>query len=617
MLNLLLGLLLWQAPAAGPITVHVDAREAARSLFHVTEHIPHAPGPVKLFYPKFIPGEHTPSGPMNSVIRMRISSGGKALPWKRDLVNMFEVDTTVPPGSNEVTIDFDQTFAIGTLFGESGSATLSRIKWNRLVWYPGPLPSDSIAVSASITLPSGWTMATALDVDKREGDTLTFKTVNLTRLVDSPGQIGRYFKSYDVTGTSPVKHTLDVLAESPSSIEPPKEMIQKIARIHEEAEAMIGARHYSHYNWLLTLSDVGGSDGLEHHESSENGVFEKSLVDPDLEFDLVDLLSHEYFHSFNGKFRRPVGLATPNFDVPMTGDLLWVYEGLTQFFGHVLPRRAGFWSDEKWREILAVDYHMMNYSKGREWRPLSDTADAVQLTYGSPKAWIHTRRGDDYYTEMVSVWLEVHSILSNLTKGQKGIDDFAREFLGGPPNGPELKTYTYNDVTAALGKIASYDWDGFFKKRVYSVQPDLTTAGFEGLGWKVVYNSTPNEIMDQAGLGFTDRDEQPLDLAGSIGLFIKKDTIDDVVPGSPSDKAGLMPEAKILAVNGRAFTLDAVRDAVAATAKGTPMEITLNNRGIVQRFTLDYKGGARYPHLERIEGRPDLLTDFGKPRRRQ
>jgi predicted metalloprotease with PDZ domain len=364
MLTLLLSSLLLQPAPTAPITVDVDAREVARSLFHVTERIPHGAGPVKLFYPKWIPGEHMPSGPINSVIKMRITSGGNLVPWKRDLVDMFEIDAVLPAGATEVTVEFDDTAALPTLFGEIGSANLCRVKWNRLLWFPGPLPSDSLQIAASITLPQGWTMATALDVEKKEGDTLVFKPVSLTRLVDSPGEIGRYFRSFDVTGASSVRHTLDVMADSPSAINPSPALLQKITHIHEEAEALLGTHHYDHYDWLLTLSDVGASDGLEHHESSEDGVYEKALTDERLQFDLADLLSHEYFHSFNGKFRRPEGLATPHFADAMTDDLLWVYEGLTQFYGHILPRRAGFWNDEQWREALAFDYHIMRYSKG-------------------------------------------------------------------------------------------------------------------------------------------------------------------------------------------------------------------------------------------------------------
>jgi predicted metalloprotease with PDZ domain len=600
---------------ASDITLQVNAREAPRSLFHVTERVSCAPGVLKLFYPKYIPGEHGPTGPLNSVIGFRITAEGKPLAWKRDLVDMFEIDTTVPNGVREVEIDFDQTYETGGFFGESGSATLSRIKWNRLVWYPGPAASDSVMVTPSITLPAAWSIATALDLDKKEGDTFSYKPVSLTRLVDSPAEIGKYFERFDVTGTSPVRHTLDVVAESPSAIRPSPEMLQDIAHIHEEVEAIAGGRHYNHYDWLLTLSDIGGSDGLEHHESSEDGVFESTLVEPDYQFDLADLLSHEYFHSYNGKFRRPAGLATADFDAPMKDDLLWVYEGLTQFYGHVIPRRAGFWDDEKWRDVLALDFHTVSMNKGREWRPLSDTADAAQILYGSSGPWSRSRRGVDFYTEMVDVWLEVHSIIGSLTNGQKGIDDFVREFHGGPSNGPELKTYNYADVTATLARIAPYDWDGFFKKRVYSLQPELSTAAFETLGWRITYNSTPNPVMDESGLAFGGPEGVPVDLSASIGLIVRKDAIDDVVSGTPADKAGLMPEAKIIAVNGRAYSADVLKEAVADTTKGIPVELLVNNKGVIETFKLDYKGGLRYPHLERIPGKPDLLTPLGAPRR--
>ena len=309
MLALFLGFSLLQTRALPAITLQVDARDAPRSRFHITERLTCAPGPLRLFYPKFIPGEHGPTGPLNSVISLRLLAGGNALTWKRDPVNMYEIDTRCP-ADGAVTIEFDDTFALPTLFGEIGSATLCRIKWNRLVWYPGPEPSDAIQIAASITLPSNWSMATALDVQKKDGDTLTFAPVSLTRLVDSPGEIGRYFKSFDVTGKSPIKHTLDVMAESPSAINPTPELLERIAHIHEEVEAIAG-RHYNHYTWLLTLNDGNALDGLEHHESSEDGLFEHALVDPAFQFDLAELLSHEYFHSFNGKFRRPVGLSTP------------------------------------------------------------------------------------------------------------------------------------------------------------------------------------------------------------------------------------------------------------------------------------------------------------------
>jgi predicted metalloprotease with PDZ domain len=600
---------------AAPIMLHVDAREAARTVFHVSERIPCAPGTLKLFYPKFIPGEHGPTGPINSVISFRITANGKPLAWRRDPVNMFEIDTVVPADAHDVQVDFDDSFSMSTMFGEIGSANLCRIKWNRLVWYPGPDPSDTTLVAPSLTVPSGWKLATGLETQNVSGDEYTFKTVSLTRLVDSPAEMGRNFKSFDVTGTSPVRHTLDIAAEGAAAIQSSPAFLKGVAHIHEEMEAISGTRHYNHYDWLLTLSDVGASDGLEHHESSEDGVFERSLVEPDYNFDLADLLCHEYFHSYNGKFRRPAGLATPNFDEPMKGELLWVYEGLTQFYGHLLACRAGLWTEEEYRDAMAWNYESMR-QMGRNWRPLVDTADAAQVLYGSPDSWSRARRNTDFYIEMTLVWLEAHAMLLEATHGQKGIDDFIRTFHGGSANGPELKSYTYEDVVAAWRSLAPLDWDAFLKTRVYSIQPEPTSAGFERLGWKVVYNAKPNIACERSGLAFSGRDANPLNLTSSIGLAIKSGAISDVVPGSAADRAGLMPEAKLVSVNGRAYSNDLLKDAVAESAQGQPVEITINNRGVMQTVKLDYHGGLRYPHLERIPNVPDGLTALCKPRRK-
>jgi len=595
------------------IGLDVDATEASRGLIRVSETIAVSQRHIKLFYPKFIPGEHGPTGPINSVISFRILSGGTTLAWRRDPVDMHEIDVDVPPTASSILLDFVVTTA--TSLGDLNSANLCRIKWNRLLWYPGPLPSDDVIITPSLTTPEGWSVASALDIAKSSGRTTSFKPVSLTRLVDSPVEIGRYFRSYDVTGNSPVRHNLDVMADSPESIKPSPEFLAGVSHIHEEMEALTGSRHYNHYDWLLSLSDGNAIEGLEHHESSEDGLYEQSLIDPNFTITVGELFCHEYFHSYNGKFRRPSGLATPDFQKPMLGELLWVYEGLTQYYGFLLAVRSGLMTQEHWREYVACVFEFDRSHVGRQWRSLSDTTTSAQIMYGSDTKWRSSRRADDFYDEMILVWLEANSMIDNATHGQKGLDDFVKEFYGGESNGPEMRPYTLSDVTSALHKVAPLNWDAFFRERVYSIQPNPTTKGLEASGWGLVYNSTPNTTLEHRGYPFGGPENAWTYLTASIGLYVQGDKIIDVVPGSPADKAFLMPDGKILAVNGRAYSVDLLVQAIAKT-QTTPLTMSINYKGAIENVTLEYKGGARYPHLERIAGVPNHLDLLMKPRRK-
>ena len=588
--------------ATPAITLRVDAREAPRGLYHVQERIPVRPGPLTLRYPKYIPGEHAPTGPINSIIKFVVLAHGRPLVWQRDPVDMFTIRVKVPADTTEIEVNFDQ--GSQSEEGNSGSPYLARIKWNRLVWSPAR-PSDNVRVQASLNLPPDWHWASALEPSDESKPTVNFRPVSLTRLVDSPVQIGRYYRRYDVTGKSPVKHYLEVMADSPDALKASPAMLTHLTRIHEDAEAITGSRHYNAYRWLVTLSDEGGSEGLEHHESSENGEDESAFTSAGGLYDLGDLLSHEYFHSFNGKFRRPIGLATPDFQAPMKSELLWIYEGLTQFTGQLLPCRAGWWTQAQWRDQMALNYSMENNRRGRDWRPLADTAVAAQITYSARGAWANARRQADYYVEMTVIWLEVDMMIRKLTHDQRSIFDFIRRFHGGPARGPELKPYAYADVIRTLNDVAPCDWDWQLRHAVYDLQPTLSPLGFTLAGWKLVYNSTPNEAEELA------EELQPgMHLATSIGVTVNDGSITDVNPGSPAEAAGIAPGAKILAVNGRRFTAELLQKAVGATAQGEGLELTLDTQQSVRTVRLNYHGGLRYPHLERIPGTRDRLKDL-------
>ena len=512
---------------------------------------------------------------------------------------MFVIGVTVPPNINEITVDFDQTSTSPD--GNGGSGQLARIKWNRLIWYPTQ-PTDAVQIQPRLVIPVGWHWATALVVEEEKANSIAFQPVSLSRLVDSPAQIGRFYKRYDVTGKSPVKHYLEVMSDSEKALEAPAAFLTHVTRLHEDVENLTGSRHYNSYRWLLTLSDEGGFEGLEHHESSEDGVGEDELTTDAGQFDLGDLLSHEYFHSFNGKFRRPEGLATPDFQVPMKDELLWIYEGLTQYMGQLLACRSGAWTPSQWREQMAMNYTEQNNRRGRDWRPLVDTAIAVQLTYGARGAWRNARRSADYYQEMTLVWLEADMRIRQLSGDKKTLFDFVRRFHGGADRGPELKPYTLNEVYSTLNDVAKYDWANFFKERVYQIQPQLTDQGITLSGWKLIYNGIPNEV-----LALNPVKNPTLSLIGSIGIDVNDGVIEDVSPGSPADKAGLVPNTKILAVNGRRYTPELLTEAVRTSGQGDHLDLTVDSQQFIRFVRIEYGGGLRYPHLVRIPNTPDRL----------
>jgi predicted metalloprotease with PDZ domain len=593
--------------SAQTIRLNVDATQASRGVLRVTEKLPVTPGPLTLFYPKWIPGEHSPTGPINDLVGLKLSGNGKSIPWRRDDVEMFAFNCEVPAGVSELEISLDDVSQPETTM----SAKLARIKWNRLLLYPRGMNSDLVRVAAALTLPSGWKLATALPTSSERKDEVAFKEVSLTELVDSPLIIGVNFQKFTLTSTG-IPHEVDAMADTPAALEMKPETLTGLKNLVTEAYALFGARHYRSYKFLLTLSDHGGSEGLEHHESSEDGVGEKGLSDELELLDFADLMGHEYAHSWNGKYRRPAGLATADFEQPMKGDLLWVYEGLTQYLGHVLPARSGLWSAEDFRETVAAVAAEFENQSGRQWRPLVDTAVSVQLTYPSPRAWMNYRRRVDYYDEGSLIWLEADVLIRQKSGGKLSLDDFCRQFHGGQDSGPALKTYTLDDIVNGLNAVVPYDWRSFLNERIYQVAPHAPLGGITNGGWKLVYSDKPNT---QIKIG--DHSRKSIDLFYSIGAMLKEDDgVMDVNPNMEAARAGLAPGMKITAVNGRAWSSDSLHEAIAA-AKGTttPIELVVENGSFTATYKLNYHGGERYPHLERDSTKPDLMGDIIKSRR--
>ena len=603
-----------------PIRIYADLSDAPQRIFHAHLVFPVSPGPFTLLYPKWIPGEHGPNGPIADVVGLRFMAGGKVLPWQRDDVDMFAFHLIIPDGVSELDVSLDYLTPLesdGYSEGPSATAKMAILEWNLLVLYPEGAKTDDLTYVATLSVPAGWKYATALELAQETDDgSAEFKPVSLTTLVDSPVLTGEYFRSIPLATDVQPPHRLDLAGDSRDAIDIPKDEVEEYSNLVREAQALFQAHHYNHYDFLLSLTDHMDPNGLEHHQSSDNRGPERMLLDPVARTYYADLLSHEFFHSWNGKYRRPLGLSTPDFQQPMKGDLLWVYEGLTQYYGEVLSARSGIEADADYREWLAWTAAYLDDWPGRNWRSLEDTAVSAQLLYMVPgQAWRSWRRWVDFYDESWLMWLDADITIRQLTHGQKSLDDFCRLFHGAPSGPPQLIPYTFDEVVAALNQVAPNDWQKFFHDRLDEITLHPPMGGITGGGWRLVYNDQPNtyiQAMEQA--------ENLVSENFTLGIVVSSTDGDkggdllDVIPGSPAAEVGLAPGMRLLTVNGRAWSPDVLRDAITG-AKGTaePIVLQVDNVGYAQTVRVHYHGGLRFPHLERDPSAPDLLTSTLQP----
>jgi predicted metalloprotease with PDZ domain len=597
-----------------PITLRVDATDATRKNLHARMQFAAKPGPLTLLYPKWIPGEHGPNGPVTDLVGLKMTAAGKPLNWLRDADDMFAFHVEVPTGASEVQVSLD--FLLPPSSGEfsSGASATSQLldlSWNQVLLYPKGATASELQYAAALRLPAGWKYGTALPLASESSDELQFSPVSLETLVDSPVIAGAHFRSVELAPNTKPSHWLDIVADSAAALEIKPEDVGHYSHLVAETGALFGARHYRQYHFLLTLSEHVAHFGLEHHESSDNRQSENYLTDGDSRNLGAYLLTHEMTHSWNGKYRRPAGLATPDFHQPMKGELLWVYEGLTDYLGAVLATRCGLWTNGNFREYLALEAARLDRQGGRSWRPLADTTIAAQLLYLARPEGAAWRRGVDFYEEGDLIWLEADVLIRNQTGGRRSLDDFCQKFHGGESGPPKVVTYTLDDVLAALNEIAPYDWRQFFQTRVYAANPRAPLGGIESSGWRLGYtNTVPDRLKTAETLRkFTD-------LSFSLGLSLKEDGIIlDVIPDSAADKAGLGAAMKLLAVNGRHWTPEILRAAVkTARTNSAPIELLVENEDYFKTAKLDYHEGEKYPLLERDASKPDLLSEILKPR---
>jgi predicted metalloprotease with PDZ domain len=595
------------AKPAPTVTIALDATEAPRKILHARLTIPAKPGSLTLYYPKWIPGEHEPSGPIANLTGLHFRANGQELAWRRDLLDAWTFHVDVPAGVNSVDAALDYLYPAvlesGFSSGSSATEKMAVVSWNQVLLYPAGWTSDELKFEASMRIPAGWKFASPLPVASQEGAEVRFAPTSLTTLVDSPVLAGQYMRM-EPTGENP-RHELDLAADSAAALDGPPDFFAHQRELATQAQKLFGAYHYPNYHFLYSLSDHVAHFGLEHHASDDSRVDERGIVDPLKRKLFAGLLPHEFVHSWNGKFRRPADLATSDYQKPMQTDLLWVYEGLTSYLGDLLSARSAIRTPEEARDNLAAIAADLQYRPGRSWRNLQDTADAVPAMEDFTPTWQSWRRGLDYYDEDVLNWLWVDVLLRQQTSGAKSMDDFCNAFHGGPSGAAEVKTYTFDDVVNTLAGIAPYDWRKFWTERLTNHGPGAPLTGLENSGWKLVFTDIPSDLTRA-----TEEDREWIDSRFSLGLHLRADGgIVDTIEGLPAAKAGIGPGMKVLAVNGRKFSKNVYRDALkSAKSSSEPIDLLVENTDYFRTFKIDYHDGEKFPHLERDASKPDLLS---------
>jgi predicted metalloprotease with PDZ domain len=615
-LSLLLTAPAWAQSPKPPIQITADLSDAPRKLFHAEIDLPVTAGPLTLITPKWIPGDHRPTGPVDSITGVVVTANGQRLPWRRDDVDLYEFHVTVPEGVTMLHAHLDCIVLTNV------SQKVAYLEWDKLMLYPANTPVRDIAIQPSLIVPAGWGIGTALTpIDgaypvPATGSITHFAVTNVEQLEDSPALTGQYFHEFALAPEISPKHYIDVVSDISEDSNLRPEALAEIANLVREANALYRSHHYNQYHLLLTLSDTAGGLGLEHGQSSENGIGEKGFSDQDHQLGDADLLPHEFTHSWNGKYRRPAGLYQTDFATVQQGALLWVYEGMTQYLGDVLAARSGLRSQAQYRDVLAMSAANLDYTPGREWRSTEDTAVAASILRDGNPAWSNWKRGQDYYNEGELLWLDADTLIRKMTDNKKSLDDFERIFLGqGGNTGPLIVTYTFDELVRDLNQVVPYDWASFLHDRVDNINPRADLAGIERGGYKLVYADKPNASETVMSANAPPEAHVGVDAWYSLGIQLSADgEIKDVRWNGPADRAKIVPTTKIIAVNGQVFSGDVLQAAI-RDAKGKPEPI----RMIVQLdnfvFTVDinYHDGERYPVLERVEGAPAYLDDITKP----
>lgn len=608
----------------GELHVSVDARDIEHRVYHVHETLSGVDAATVLLYPKWLPGTHAPRGPIDRIAGLRISARAAdqdtAVAWTRDTGDVFAIRLHAPGAVHSVEIDFDYLSPTSSKVGEiEASRDLLMVEWNELVLYPAGYFARRIPVTPSLLLPSGWQSATALTpVTPGTTGRIEFATTDLETLIDSPLYAGRHAAKFDLGNAGGVPVRLNVFADRAENLLAVPEALPAYRGLVEQAYRLFGSRHFAHYDFLYSLSDQIQQAGLEHHQSSENGSDPDSLSKWDATAWTRDLLPHEFTHSWNGKFRRPADLWTPNYNVPMQDSLLWVYEGQTQYWGQVLAARSGLWSTQQALDELAYTAAFYENQPGRSWRPLQDTTSDEIINPRRPQSWPDWQRFEDYYEEGKLIWLDVDTLIREQSHEQRSLDDFARSFFGIADGMVGPVTYTFDDVVHALNAVLPYDWAAFLRQRLDQAGRSAPLEGLRRGGYRLVYTDTPSAILSAE-----EEQRHHVDLLFSLGVLLEDSekgepaSVALVRWDSPAFRAGLTEGAQILAINGIAYDEDVLRDAVRSSSNpdSAPIELVTRLGDRYRVIRVDYHEGLRYPHLERDAGSPARLDSILQPRR--
>ncbi len=593
-------------PYIGPLRLDIDATDTTRRIFTVHETIPVTGGSrVTLLYPRWLPGNHSPSGRVETVAGLIIKAGGARLEWTRDPVDAHAFHVDAPAGVTALDVEFQFLSAVD---GPQGRIVMTpemlNLQWASMALYPAGYFTRQIPVVASVKLPEGWKLAGGLETASTSGDTTTFKQTTFEELVDSPLFAGKYFKVIDLGMADNAPVRLNIVADRPELLETKPEQEKAHRDMLAQALKLYGSHHFDHYDFLLALTNRMGGIGLEHHQSSENSLSPTAFTEWDKNSEERDLLPHEFTHSWNGKFRRPADLWTPNYNVPMRDSLLWVYEGQTQYWGYVLAARSGLITKDEALEAFAATAALYDYRIGRDWKALQDTTNDPIIAMRRPLSWRSFQRSEDYYSEGQLIWFDADTLIREMSKGKKSLDDFASAFFGVNNGSHVPATYTFEDVVAALNAVQPYDWTTFLRKRLDGHGPGAPLDGLARSGYKLVYTDTPTDLMktlETAGGG--------VNLTYSLGLSIGREgRLTDVLWDSLGFKQGLITGTQIIAINNVAYSNDRMKDAMKTAQKsGTAIELLVKNGDVFRTVRFDYREGLRYPKLERVKGSPDVL----------
>jgi predicted metalloprotease with PDZ domain len=594
----------------GTIQLTVDASDVTRGIFNVHEHVPvPAAGDFVLLYPKWLPGHHSPSGQINKIAGVRFTAGGRDLPWVRDTLDVYAFHVNVPQGVAAIDVDFQY---LSPTAGNQGRVVMtpdmSSIEWIANSLYPAGYYTRDIPVQASVIVPSGWHVATALRPSSQTATRVDYPLTNYQILTDSPLIAGAHYRAFPLSPDV----TLDVIADNEAELAAKPEMIAAHQRLVQQAVKAFGAQHYDHYDFLLTISDYLGGQGLEHHRSSEDGTERGYFTDWDNKLVDRNLLPHEFSHSWDGKFRRAADLWTPDFRTPMQDTMLWVYEGQTQFWGYVLGARSGMLSKQDTLDAIAAT--AATYSEGtpgRKWRPLIDTTNDPIIAQRAPQPWRSWQRSEDYYSEGELMWMDVDRIIRQQSGGKRSIDDFAKAFFGVRDRDWGELTYTLDDIVRTLNQVQPYDWRGYLQRRVYDIAPEAPLEGITQGGYRLVYTAEPTKWITSLEKG-----RKFIELTYSGGFTVGNDgKVGSVLWGSPAFNAGVTIGTEIIAVNGRKFDGDAIKNAIkAAAGNGPAPELLIHSGDVYRTVRLDWHGGLRYPRLQKVGTAQGTLDALLAPR---